>query len=69
MTVDNRIHNERATFMLQRQSSTVNHQNQPEKEETITTPLERLIHTKWEEGSIKFHTQPSMLSYLFNTSN
>lgn len=35
---------------------------------TANTPLQRLIHTKWEEANIRYHMQPSMLSYLFSTS-
>ncbi|XP_023304601.2 inactive ubiquitin carboxyl-terminal hydrolase MINDY-4B [Lucilia cuprina] len=36
-------------------------------ETTVNTPLQKLVHTKWEEAQIKFHVQPSMLSYLFST--
>ncbi|XP_055377173.1 inactive ubiquitin carboxyl-terminal hydrolase MINDY-4B [Condylostylus longicornis] len=68
MTIDNKHTNDRASFMLQRQTSTVNAPPPPDEkgEEFQTTPLERLIHTKWEEAHIKFHVQPSTLSYLFN---
>lgn len=38
------------------------------EESTLNTPLQRLIHTKWEEATISFHVQPSMLSYLFSTT-
>ncbi|EDV51386.1 inactive ubiquitin carboxyl-terminal hydrolase MINDY-4B [Drosophila erecta] len=38
------------------------------EESTLNTPLQRLIRTKWEEATISFHVQPSMLSYLFSTT-
>ncbi|ALC43715.1 CG14142 [Drosophila busckii] len=38
------------------------------EESMLNTPLQRLIHTKWEEATISFHVQPSMLSYLFSTT-
>ncbi|XP_037935878.1 inactive ubiquitin carboxyl-terminal hydrolase MINDY-4B [Teleopsis dalmanni] len=39
-----------------------------QEENTLNTPLQRLIHTKWEEAHIRFHGQPSLLSYLFSTN-
>ncbi|XP_067643015.1 inactive ubiquitin carboxyl-terminal hydrolase MINDY-4B isoform X2 [Eurosta solidaginis] len=38
------------------------------EELTMNTPLQRLIHTKWEEAHIRFNVQPSMLNYLFCTT-
>ncbi|XP_055856816.1 inactive ubiquitin carboxyl-terminal hydrolase MINDY-4B [Episyrphus balteatus] len=35
------------------------------KEETINTPLQHLIHTKWEDASITFHCQTSVVRCLF----
>lgn len=81
MTIDNRVYNEQAIGMLDRQQSSTENSSLsgkpskddvPAKEEakeepTINTPLQKLVHTKWEEASIKFHVQPSTLSYLFST--
>ncbi|XP_039966333.1 inactive ubiquitin carboxyl-terminal hydrolase MINDY-4B isoform X2 [Bactrocera tryoni] len=90
MTIDNRVYNEQATGMLERQATTetmsagggrrddesgggggggVDNADLLVREElTMNTPLQRLIHTKWEEAHIRFNVQPSMLSYLFCTT-
>ena len=81
MTIDNRVYNEQAIGMLDRQQSSTESSSlsgKPTKDEssakddakeepTINTPLKKLVHTKWEEATIKFHVQPSTLSYLFST--
>lgn len=89
MTIDNRVYNEQATGMLERQATTeggmatmtaggVRRDDEAgggdntdllvREELTMNTPLQRLIHTKWEEAHIRFNVQPSMLSYLFCTT-
>lgn len=96
MTIDNRVYNEQATGMLERQATTEgtssisggggrrddeaggivgggggggdNTDLLAREELTMNTPLQRLIHTKWEEAHIRFNVQPSMLSYLFCTT-
>lgn len=89
MTIDNRVYNEQATGMLERQATTEggmatmtagggrrddeagggdNTDLLVREELTMNTPLQRLIHTKWEEAHIRFNVQPSMLSYLFCTT-
>uniref|UniRef100_A0A1B0B1A0 Ubiquitin carboxyl-terminal hydrolase MINDY n=1 Tax=Glossina palpalis gambiensis TaxID=67801 RepID=A0A1B0B1A0_9MUSC len=44
-----------------------NNSGSNKEEYTVNTPLLKLIQTKWEEAQIRFHAQPSMLSYLFST--
>uniref|UniRef100_A0A1B0A2I0 Ubiquitin carboxyl-terminal hydrolase MINDY n=1 Tax=Glossina pallidipes TaxID=7398 RepID=A0A1B0A2I0_GLOPL len=44
-----------------------NNSGSNKEEYTVSTPLLKLIQTKWEEAQIRFHAQPSMLSYLFST--
>lgn len=82
MTIDNRTYNDQAAGMLENQqnsSESTSLSGRPNKDEnkdesggakdeqTVNTPLQKLVHTKWEEAHIKFHVQPSMLSYLFST--
>lgn len=82
MTIDNRVYNEQAAGMLESQQSSSENTGQTgsrlkddtfakeesavKDEPTVNTPLQKLVHTKWEEAHIKF-VQPSMLSYLFST--
>ncbi|XP_036326184.1 inactive ubiquitin carboxyl-terminal hydrolase MINDY-4B-like [Rhagoletis pomonella] len=100
MAIDNRVYNEQAIGMLERQATTESAAAESgstaagggggggggigsgkstasggdsadllaREELTTNTPLQRLIHTKWEEAHIRFNVQPSMLSYLFCTT-
>lgn len=77
MTIDNRSYNDQATGMLERQVSSIEStslsgkpkedKDEIKEELAVNTPLQKLIHTKWEEAQVRFHAQPSTLSYLFST--
>ncbi|XP_075163652.1 inactive ubiquitin carboxyl-terminal hydrolase MINDY-4B [Haematobia irritans] len=79
LTIDNRSYNDQALGMLERQMSTAEStplsgkpkedsgKDEVKEELAVNTPLQKLIHTKWEEAQVRFHAQPSTLSYLFNT--
>ncbi|XP_061393161.1 inactive ubiquitin carboxyl-terminal hydrolase MINDY-4B [Musca vetustissima] len=77
MTIDNRSYNDQATGMLERQMSTTettslsgkpkDDKDEIKEELAVNTPLQKLIHTKWEEAQVRFHAQPTTLSYLFST--
>ncbi|CAD7081547.1 unnamed protein product [Hermetia illucens] len=71
VTVDNRHQHENASFMLQRKTVSSQNRDHPlqQRDDTGSTPLERLIHTKWEDASIKCQSQPITLSYLFNATS
>ena len=62
MTVDNRGHDDAQANYLQRQGSSSTISNGQMRDDIIATPLERLIHTKWQEAKVNFHgpTPPSM---------
>jgi ubiquitin carboxyl-terminal hydrolase MINDY-3/4 len=56
MTVDNRGQDESDGHRMLRDGNDVSAYRAMEKrEEMIATPLERLIHTKWESAKITFH--------------
>lgn len=83
MTIDNRAHNDSASSMLERQPSSAESSslsgrsasddqkatgnNTGQDEASVNTPMQKLIHTKWEEAQIRYHVQTSQLSYLFST--
>lgn len=63
MTVDNRAQDFCPISAIQRQSSSTNSKDKHE-EMTNASPLERLIHCKWPEAKVNFHSgQPPSLNY------
>ncbi|KAL5293484.1 MINDY4B family protein [Megaselia abdita] len=72
MTIDNSTYHDQAAGMLLRApsgsegfSTSRRNSDVDEKDESTSSPLQKLVHTKWQESSVKFHDDPQVMSTLF----